>query len=400
MKELLRKWYAIYLLLLIVVALLSSLLANNKPLYCKIDNTVYFPAFKEWIWGKTENNIFVNDDWKQKNIQSIIWSPIPYKYFQQNTNETLIQPFTKESISTNHWLGTDHLGRDIFAGLINGTKTALLVGIGSIFLMLFFGFNLGVISGYYGNSLLKFNKIRFFLLLILLLLSIAYLIVFKNQFAIEIIDNHQFMAIIGFLLIIFILSGIIILGTKNRLNKTFVFPVDATILKLIELINTIPKLLLLITIMAIVNRSIWTIIVIIGLLGWTTIAKLTRSETLKIKEMEYITAVKLLGLSDFKIIYKHIFPNIIPPILIYICFGIASSIIAEAGLSFLGLGLPANEVSWGSMLSASREYISSWWLLFFPGLALFLTILSLHKIGEFIRKKYQPQKLQNINSYF
>jgi peptide/nickel transport system permease protein len=232
------------------------------------------------------------------------------------------------------------------------------------------------------------------------LLAITYLNVFKQQFAIEIIDNHQFTTIIGFLSIIFILSGIIILGTKNRLNKTFVFPMDATILKLIELINTIPKLLLLITIMAIVNRSIWTIIVIIGFLGWTTIAKLTRSETLKIKEMEYITAVKLLGLSDFKIIYKHIFPNIIPPILIYICFGIASSIIAEAGLSFLGLGLPANEVSWGSMLSASREYISSWWLLYFPGLALFLTILSLHKIGEFIRKKYQPQKFQNINSYF
>lgn len=393
MKEYIKKWYAIYLLLLIVVSFFASIIANDKPIYCKLDNQSYFPAINEWYYGKTKNNIFANESWKSESLRNVIWSPIPYKYFQQNMDEALEKPFFEPSYSQNHWLGTDHLGRDIAAGLVNGTKTAILVGFGSILLIIIIGFSLGTLSGYYGNNRLIVNKFSFILNSLIITFGLIYLIIYYKH----LIASHLIFLYLSLLMIAILFINI---ASKKWTFQQLTIPIDSIILKIIELIQTIPKLLLLITMMAILERSIWTIILIIGIFGWTTIAKLTRAETLKIKTLEYITIVQLYKLSDNKIIFKHILPNIFPPLLISLCFGVATAIMAEAGLSFLGLGLPANEVSWGSMLSESRLYLNSWWLLVFPGGLLFLTIFSLHKTGEFIRKKYLPTNLDNINNYY
>jgi len=393
MKEYIKKWYAIFLLVLIVVSFFASIIANDKPIYCKLDNQIFFPAINDWFYGNTKNSIFANESWKSKSLQNVIWSPIPFKYFQQNMDEALEKPFFKPSYSQNHWLGTDHLGRDIAAGLVNGTKTAILVGFGSIFLIIIIGFSLGTLSGYYGNNRLIVNKFSFVINSILILFGLIYLISYHHRL-------HEDHYIYIFLAVLLFSTIIINITSKKWTFQQLTIPIDSIILKIIELIQTIPKLLLLITMMAILERSIWTIILIIGIFGWTTIAKLTRAETLRITTLEYITIVQLYKLTDMKIIFKHILPNIFPPLLISLCFGVATAIMAEAGLSFLGLGLPANEVSWGSMLSESRLYLNSWWLLVFPGGLLFLTIYSLHKTGEFIRKKYLPTNLDNINNYY
>ena len=151
---------------------------------------------------------------------------------------------------------------------------------------------------------------------------------------------------------------------------------------MIELFESIPLLFLVICLAAIVPSSYLGLIFIIGSSSWTSIAKFTRAEVLKIKEENYVESSLALGLNHFQILRKHILPNAFPPILISLWFGIASAILVESTLSFIGIGLSAEHVSWGSILTGSRADLSAWWLVLFPGLLLFFTIYNLNKLSE------------------
>jgi peptide/nickel transport system permease protein len=162
--------------------------------------------------------------------------------------------------------------------------------------------------------------------------------------------------------------------------------------RLIEIMLTIPTLFLIITIVAFLPQSIFNIMVVIGITNWPTIARLTRGEFLRTKSLEYVVAARALGATDVRTIFRHILPNTLAPILVSATFGIASAILIESTLSFLGFGVPLSTASWGSMLYNARQLLpSAWWLTAFPGLAVFLTVISYNLVGEGLRDAADPR---------
>ena len=131
--------------------------------------------------------------------------------------------------------------------------------------------------------------------------------------------------------------------------------------------------------------------VIIGLTSWTGIARFTRAELLRIRNLEYISASNALGFSSIRTIFKHALPNALAPVFVSIAFGIASAILVEASLSFLGIGVPDDIVTWGALLNLGRQNLEAWWLIIYPGIAIFVTITIYNMIAESLRDALDPR---------
>ena len=167
---------------------------------------------------------------------------------------------------------------------------------------------------------------------------------------------------------------------------------DAAISRLIEIMLTIPTFFLIIAIIAFLPPSIYNIMVVIGLTGWTGVARFVRAEFLKLKQLDFITALRALGASHKRIIFLHMLPNAMAPVLVSAVFGIAGAILTESSLSFLGFGVPPPTPSWGDILSQSRDYIEfAWWLTVFPGFAIFVSITAYNLVGEGLRDAMDPK---------
>jgi len=168
---------------------------------------------------------------------------------------------------------------------------------------------------------------------------------------------------------------------------------DIFLSRLIELVMCIPTLVLILALIAIMDRAtIWHLMAIIGVTSWTGIARLTRAEFLKLKEIDYVTAARALGVGRFRIMFRHILRNALAPILVPITFGIAAAIITESALSFLGFGAAPPNPSWGTLLNAGRTTIEqTWWLVIFPGFAIFCTVLAYNLIGEGLQEATDPR---------
>jgi peptide/nickel transport system permease protein len=167
--------------------------------------------------------------------------------------------------------------------------------------------------------------------------------------------------------------------------------VDLLIMRFVEIMQLFPSFFLIITIVALYGSSIWYIMIAIGLTSWTGNTKLVRGEILKVRSMDYVQAAVSLGLSNIRIIFRHVLPNAIAPVLIAASFEVAGAILAEAGLSFLGFGVAATKVTWGSVLSEARGATSSWWLAVFPGFMIFLTVVAYNLVGEGLRDALDPR---------
>jgi len=168
--------------------------------------------------------------------------------------------------------------------------------------------------------------------------------------------------------------------------------IDQLISRLIEVVICFPTFFLIITIIAFLPPSIYNIMAAIGFTGWTGVARLVRGEFLKIREIEYVEAVKAIGAGDLRIIFRHILPNALAPVLVVATFGVAGAILTESALSFLGFGVPPPTPSWGEILSQSRAYIDfAWWLAIFPGMAIFITVTAYNLVGEGFRDAIDPR---------
>ncbi len=167
--------------------------------------------------------------------------------------------------------------------------------------------------------------------------------------------------------------------------------VDLAVMRFVEIMQLFPSFFLIITIVALYGSSIWYIMLAIGLTSWTGDTKLVRGEILKVRNMDYVQAAVSLGLSNVRIIFRHVLPNAIAPVLISASFQIAGAILTEAGLSFLGFGVAATKVTWGSVLSEARGATSSWWLAVFPGFMIFLTVVAYNLVGEGLRDALDPR---------
>lgn len=166
---------------------------------------------------------------------------------------------------------------------------------------------------------------------------------------------------------------------------------DIAISRFIEMMLGIPTFFLLITVAAIFPPSIYLIMGILGLTGWMGIARYVRSEFLRVRAQDFVESARSLGGSDLRVMVRHILPNALAPVLVSMSFGVATAILAESGLSFLGIGVPAHLVTWGSILSTARANTFAWWLAVFPGAAIFVTVTAYNLLGDGLRDALDPK---------
>ena len=243
-----------------------------------------------------------------------LWIDYDTDVIQQNSKVKLQAP------SSEHIMGTDEYGRDIFSRLMYGTRYSLSIGVVSVFIALVIGVTLGAIAGYYGG----------------------------------IVEN--------------------------------------LIMRAADIFHSIPTILMGIVIVAALGPNVFNLMLAVGLTSVPSFVRITRAAILTVRNQEFVESARAIGISEPKIIFQHILPNCLSPIIVQTTLRIANSIVSAASLSFLGLGVPAPAPEWGSMLSAGREYIrSSSYMTLFPGLAIMLVVLGFNMVGDGLRDALDPK---------
>ena len=171
--------------------------------------------------------------------------------------------------------------------------------------------------------------------------------------------------------------------------------IDAMVMRLVDLMLVFPRFFLLLAVLGFLRPSIWTIMAVIGLTGWMSVARLVRAEFLSLREREFVLWSQSIGASGYRVIWRHILPNAMAPVLVAMTLGIPAAILTESGLSFLGLGVRPPYATWGNILTEGKDTIElAWWLSVYPGLAILLTVLSYNLLGEGIRDALDPRLRQ------
>jgi len=390
----------------VFIAVFADFLANEKPIVAEYNNQIYFPVLKEYAVDmgiSTWQKEFVNVSWKDLKYDWVVWPLTPYLPKNIDFTNSSVSPFATQSVPSlrwKHWFGTDGLGHDIFAGMIHGTRIALLVGIVSMGIAALIGIFFGAIAGYYGDDKLKMNILSIFIYVIGFIFAVFYAFGTRSYILSDAISTSfgSFtleLFISFFIFAVFMFCCKLLAGLCSKIpifKKKITIPTDILISRLIEVVVSIPRLFLIISIAAVVAKpSIFIVMMIIGLTSWTGIARFTRAELLRVRNLEYIEAANALGYKEFRIIVKHALPNALSPVLISIAFGIASAILIESTLSFIGVGVPAETITWGSMLSSARQDTTAWWLAIIPGFAIFVTVTIYNLIGEGLTDAMNPK---------
>ncbi len=228
----------------------------------------------------------------------------------------------EQAPSREHILGTDRLGRDVWARLIYGGRVSISVGIVAVSISTVISIILGSLAGFYGRW------------------------------------------------------------------------VDMLIMRITDVMMVFPGLILIMVVVSVIGPSIYNVMAVIGLLGWTGTTRLLRGQILSVREWDFVTAARCVGVPDRRIMFRHILPNALAPLLVAATFGVAGAILTEAGLSYLGLGVLPPAPSWGNMLNGAqsvRILEGLWWLWLPPGLAIFVTVLAINFLGDGLRDALDPR---------
>jgi peptide/nickel transport system permease protein len=168
--------------------------------------------------------------------------------------------------------------------------------------------------------------------------------------------------------------------------------VDSVIMRFVDIMLCFPTFFLILAVIAFLEPSIWNIMIIIGLTGWMGVTRLVRADFITLRERDFVKAARAIGASDMRIIFLHILPNSMASILVAATLGIAGAILTESALSFLGIGVQPPTPSWGNILTAGKDNIDiAWWLSFYPGLAILITVVGYNLLGEGIRDLLDPR---------
>lgn len=318
---------------LILVALFAPAIAGTKPIICRYKGNIYFPALG-YLNSAWENPVFYRDKFRRiypKNLREKdpeSWAVWPLKYQD---------PYRR--VHDGEWEGQPG----------NPTQDK--------------------------GSPNRFNLFG------------------TNQAGVDVFAQMVHGTTIA------LLVGFVSMGIAGAIGITFGALagylggwVDMLLSRVTEVVMCIPTLVLILSLIAILEKpTIWHMMAIIGCTGWTGIARLARAEFLKLRGSEFVIAAQAVGVGQLRIMFRYILPNAMAPILVPITFGIAAAILIESGLSFLGFGAPPPNPSWGTLLSAGRTNLKLWWLIFFPGTAIFLAVLAYNLIGEGLQEATDPR---------
>jgi peptide/nickel transport system permease protein len=198
---------------------------------------------------------------------------------------------------------------------------------------------------------------------------------------------------ISFSLGISVVMGGLLLGTSLGLSAGyFGGKVDSLLMRITDVFLAFPQLVFAMAIMAIHGQGFGNVVFALTVVGWTAFARLVRAEALSLRSREFIQAAQSLGASNPRILFRHLLPNLLAPIIVQATMGMATPILTEAALTFLGIGMPPNIPSWGGMLSVDRDFMeTAWWSITFPGLAIALTVLGFNLFGDGLRDALDPK---------
>lgn len=399
------------------LALLAPLLANNRPLFVKYRGEVFLPAFssKKTMMVKTDSGVEqINPDvvdWKQIKSDAVIWAPIPYTPGKADySNSNFARPLGEQKFLKDgkmipmpprfrHWLGTGSRGDDLLAGLIHGARISMTIGFISMSIATVIGIIIGMLAGFLGDGRMVISRGKFFMIIFGIFFAWFYAFQLRAAILEAGLQNQNGGFLFQFFVSILIFSAIIFLFFQTGkimekitwLNRKFRVPADTLLSRVIEIFVSLPIFLLIITIAAISKSSLTTVMIIIGLTNWTGIARLTRAEMLRIRNLEYIQSAQALGFNSWRIMLKHALPNALAPALISVSFGVANAILIESALSFIGLGVPPTVTTWGSLINEGRANFSAWWMVVFPGICILITVLAFNLIGEGLRDALDPK---------
>jgi len=284
-------------------------------------------------------------------------------------------------------LGTDELGRDVFARMMQGAWVSLTVGFVAVGISVLVGILLGGISGYYGQNAVTADQV---IGVVLVIIGIG--LFFAKAFA-----SGAVLLIPGGFWFVFSprwkkkwRKAREVGWTKILSMRTM--SIDTVIMRFVDIMLCFPSFFLILTVVALLPASIYNIMIVIGLTSWMGTTRFVRAEFLSLREQDFVTAARALGVSSGRIIFRHMVPNAIAPVLVSATIGIASAILTEAGLSFLGLGVPPPHATWGNILADGKNYIfDAPWLTFIPGIAILIVVLSFNLFGEGLRDALNPR---------
>jgi peptide/nickel transport system permease protein len=311
--------------------------------------------------------------------------------------EKLLPPLSRPNLNTLkpdefptlglYLFGTDDLGRDVFARMLQGAWVSLTVGFVAVGISVLVGIFMGGIAGYFGQNHIRVDHI----LLACLLFAGGTLLALESPYP-------------GFLLIACAIVYVIsLLFLKRPWGETprplwldilykGAISIDTLIMRIVDIMLCFPSFFLILTVVALLPASMYNIMVVIGLTSWMGATRFVRAEFLSLREQDFVTAAKALGVSDFRIIFRHMMPNAVAPVLVSATIGIATAILTEAGLSFLGFGVPPPHATWGNILSDGKQFIfDAPWLTFVPGIAILIVVLSFNLFGEGLRDALNPR---------
>jgi peptide/nickel transport system permease protein len=306
-------------------------------------------------------------------------------------NFEMLQPHERPPLGF-YVFGTDDLGRDVFARMLQGSWVSLTVGFVAVGIAIIVGIFLGGIAGYYGQRHIRINQ-----LMVAGFLTAAVLLM--------IFDLFWTGAVVLLCGLACILISILAKKSARSKNKPAwarfwyfnTISIDTLVMRFVDIMLCFPSFFLILTVVALLPASIYNIMIIIGLTSWMGTTRFVRAEFLSLREQDFVAAARALGLEDFRIIFRHMMPNAIAPVLVSATIGIATAILTEAGLSFLGFGVPPPHATWGNILSDGKRFIfDAPWLTFVPGIAILIVVLSFNLFGEGLRDVMNP-KLRERN---
>ena len=321
-------------------------------------------------------------------------------YFDPSTvrlQEKLQPPLSDPNLSTLrpeetpklglYLFGTDDLGRDVFARMLQGAWVSLTVGFVAVGIAVLIGIFLGGIAGYFGQ-----NNIRLDHILTAFLLFIGGVLLFMGNRYWSVIFLIPGIASIIYTCLLKKRSVKKARGTWLQMLRKETISIDTLIMRIVDIMLCFPSFFLILTVVALLPASIYNIMIVIGLTSWMGTTRFVRAEFLSLREQDFVTAVKALGISNLRIIFRHMVPNAIAPVLVSATIGIATAILTEAGLSFLGFGVPPPHATWGNILSDGKRFIfDAPWLTFIPGFAILIVVLSFNLFGEGLRDMLNPK---------
>lgn len=283
--------------------------------------------------------------------------------------------------------GTDDLGRDVFVRMLQGAWVSLTVGFVAVGISVAIGILMGGLAGYYGQRRIRLET----------LLVTAVLLAGAGLLAAGLRTWAVLLLAAGHAWLFWSISPWGIQHRRTPLRglgflRRNTLMVDTLIMRFVDIMLCFPSFFLILTVVALLPASIYTIMTVIGLTSWEGTARFVRAEFLSLREQDFVAAARVLGVGNLRIIFRHMLPNAIAPVLVSATLGIASAILTEAGLSFLGFGVPPPHATWGNILSDGKRFIfDAPWLTFIPGAAILIVVLSFNLFGEGLRDILNPR---------